>query len=175
MPHLSQLRPTIRTPLQAILSRSGLLDETLRVAIRAAHILGAALWLGGVALGALLTRQAPGADWQGAYWGRFRSIATWAVWAMVLSGVALLFDRLSYPRAASPLYVGLLGGKIGVAIALFSVSLSVTRRTTLANPGTAAPQPSRRSLQLLVWLGTLLFVLGAALTVTYERALRLAS
>ncbi len=156
-------------------SRSNALDETLRIAIRAAHILGAALWLGGVAFGALLTRQAPDGDWQGAYWGRFRGIATWAVWAMVLSGVALLFDRLSYPRAASTVYLGLLGGKIGVALALFSVSLSAARRSAPSSLSETPLQPSRRSLQLLVWLGTLLFVLGAALTVTYERELRLAS
>ena len=125
--------------------------------------------------GAVLTRQAPDGDWQGAYWGRFRGIATWAVWAMVLSGVALLFDRLSYPRAASTLYLGFLGGKIGVALALFSVSLSVARRASPSSLTETPPQPDRRSLQLLVWLGTLLFVLGAALTVTYERELRLAS
>jgi len=71
-----------------------------------------------VAFGAVLTRQGPDGDWQGAYWGRFRGIATWAVWAMVLSGVALLFDRLSYPRAASTLYLGFLGGKIGVALGI---------------------------------------------------------
>ncbi|HLF08236.1 MAG TPA: hypothetical protein VI789_02675 [Dehalococcoidia bacterium] len=125
--------------------------------------------------GAVLTRQAPDGDWQGAYWGRFRGIATWAVWAMVLSGVALLFDRLSYPRAASTLYLGFLGGKIGVALALFSVSLSVARRASLSSLSETPPPPNRRSLQLLVWLGTLLFVLGAALTVTYERELRLTS
>jgi len=125
--------------------------------------------------GAVLTRQAPDGDWQGAYWGRFRGIATWAVWAMVLSGVALLFDRLSYPRAASTLYLGFLGGKIGVALALFSVSLSVARRASPSSLTETPPQPDRRSLQLLVWLGTLLFVLGAALTVTYERELRLTS
>ena len=157
------------------LLRGNTLDEPLRIAIRAAHILGAALWLGGVTLGALLTRQMPEGDWQGAYWGRFRSVAIWAVWAMILSGVALLFDRLSYPRAATPLYLGLLGSKITLAVALFSVSLSVARRSASSSLAVSAPQPTPRALQVLVWLGTLLFVLGAALTVTYERELRLAS
>jgi hypothetical protein len=94
---------------------------------------------------------------------------------MILSGVALLFDRLSYPRAATPLYLSLLGGKVGLALALFTVSLSVTRRTSPVGLRASAPQPSARALQALVWLGMLLFVLGAALTVTYERELRLAS
>ena len=94
---------------------------------------------------------------------------------MILSGVALLFDRLSYPRAASPLYLSLLGGKVGIALALFTLSLSVVRRTSLVGATSPAPQPTARALQALVWLGMLLFVLGAALTVTYERELRLAS
>jgi hypothetical protein len=133
------------------------------------------LWLGGVALGALLTRQAPQADWQGAYWTGFRNVATWAVWTMIISGVALLFDRLSFPRAASPLYLGLLGSKVTLAIALFTISLSVARRSAASSLSGSHPQPTPRALQVLVWLGTLLFVLGAALTIAYERELRLAS
>jgi hypothetical protein len=62
-----------------------------------------------------------------------------------------------------------------VALALFSVSLSVARRASPSSLTETLPPPNRRSLQLLVWLGMLLFVLGAALTVTYERELRLAS
>jgi hypothetical protein len=123
----------------------------------------------------MLTRQVPEGDWQGTYWDRFRRIATWAVWAMIISGVALLFDRLSYPRAATPLYLGLLGSKVTLALALFTVSVSVARRSAASSLSFSNPEPSPRALQLLVWLGTLLFVLGAALTVTYERELRLAS
>jgi hypothetical protein len=151
------------------------LDETFRIVFRSAHILGAALWLGGVALGALLTRRAPQSEWQGTYWAGFRNVATWAVWTMIISGVALLFDRLSYPAAASPLYVGLLGGKITLALALLGVSLSVARRSAASSLSVSHPQPGTRALQVLVWLGTVLFVLGAALTVSYERELRLAS
>jgi putative copper export protein len=146
------------------------LDETLRAAFRALHLLGAVLWLGGMVMGFVLLQQgATNGGLPPTYWLRFRTIARAAIWALLISGAALIFDRLALPRALTPPYLAALIAHVGLSLAMFAISFSLPRQLIGQE---LVPVPPERKGRWLIALGVIVTVLGAAMTVLYERALR---
>lgn len=146
---------------------------TLRLLLRVAHGLSAALWLGGGAYYALLLRPLlKGADEGQRRLARAaqREFGEWAgalTLAMVATGALLTFDRLSDGQGTL-LYAALLGAKIAAALTAFWLAGSFTgvaRRASGHNPS-GPPRRISRSAAILL-LGTVAFVLGVALAASY--------
>lgn len=146
------------------------MDETLRAVFRALHVLGAVLWLGGLAMGVVLLDQwAKGGEASALYWQRFRSVARFAIWGLLISGGALIFDRLALPRALTPTYLTMLAAHVLLSLGMFALSLSLPRQLIGQE---MVPVPTAGKGRLLVGLGIIVTVLGAVMTVLYERSLR---
>jgi putative copper export protein len=153
--------------------------DVLLVLVRTAHLLAAASWVGGALAYAVSGRPAPGAGARPFAW-----IVRLCTWALILSGVVITVDRLAI-AATSPLYLGGLALKVGLAIAMFLLAGSLApsaagrlRRALPRRPGSApaaAEKTSRRlwltTPYLILELGVAVYVLGAVLAVAYTRSL----
>jgi len=139
--------------------------ESLRLLLRIVHTGALAIWLGGGALHLIARRAlrpAVAPDRWATFDGLFRLWARWSFWALLASGVYLLFDRLADPRLDGG-YIAVLGAKLAVVAALWWISGPRTQ----ARQGTGAahaPDPAR----VVLALGIVALVLGVALTVLYE-------
>ena len=146
--------------------------DLLLVLVRTAHLLAAAAWVGGSIVYAVSGRPAPGAGGRPFAW-----VVRLCTWALILSGAAMVVDRLAI-AATSPFYLAGLALKVGLAIAMFGLAGSlVPSAARLRRPGPpAAAAPSGRPAwlttpYLILELGVLVYLLGAVLAVTYTRAL----
>ncbi|HEY3079827.1 MAG TPA: hypothetical protein VGM69_07945 [Chloroflexota bacterium] len=148
--------------------------DVLLVLVRATHLLAAAAWVGGAIAYAVSGRPAPGTGARPFSW-----IVRLCTWALMLSGAAMVVDRLVI-AATSPFYLGGLGLKVGLAIAMFVLAGSLVpsaARPRLARRPTppAARTPGRPAWlttpYLILELGVVVYVLGAVLAVAYTRAL----
>jgi putative copper export protein len=148
--------------------------DVLLVLVRSAHLLAAAAWVGGAIAYAVSGRPAPGAGTRPFGW-----IVRLCTWALILSGAAMVMDRLVV-AATSPFYLGGLGLKVGLAIAMFglagSLVPSAARLRGARRPAPAAAQPPTRPVwlttpYLILELGVAVYVLGAVLAIAYTRAL----
>jgi hypothetical protein len=138
------------------------MDQGLLALLRVAHGLTAAVWLGVSLVGVLSPEALRGARARGA-WAP-RAVAQAALWALVLTGVVLMLDRLADP-AVSPLYVALLGLKLALVAGMGLLAL--------VPPSAAGGRlsPARRE-QVLLALGVGAYALGSLLTSAYEAVLR---
>ena len=145
----------------------------IRLALRIAHGLSAALWLGGGAYYAFTLRPLlKSADENQRALARAaqREFGEWAgalTLVMIATGAVLTVDRLTDGRGTL-VYVALLGAKIVAAVAAFWLagSLAGTARRSRARPGAAKPSRVNRSAVILL-LGTVAFVIGIALAAIY--------
>jgi hypothetical protein len=141
------------------------MGEALLAALRAAHGLVAAVWLG-LSLVGVLSPGALAAIRAGGW--SLQAIAQVSLWALIVTGAILMLDRLSDP-AVSTVYVVLLGVKLALVGAMGLLGL--------AGPFEGAPPVGRwlrapRRQRLLLALGLGAFVLGSLLTSAYEAVLR---
>jgi putative copper export protein len=142
--------------------------EILLVGMRLVHLLAAAAWVGGSIAYAVTGRPAPGG----------RRSFSWLVglcsWALFISGVALTVDRLTAVQT-SPLYVGLLAAKVGLAVAMVLaagalVPSTVARlRARLEPPGQRPPPGWLSRPYLVLGLGLAVYAVGALLAVAHSR------
>lgn len=147
------------------------MGEALLGLLRAAHGLTAAVWLGIALVGAWnpeLLRAARGAGGWSA-----RSVAETSWWALLVTGAALMLDRLADPSGVSGPYVALLALKLGCVAVMGVVGLMAPA------PDSSGPDPRRESWltrarreRLLLALGLAAFVLGSLLTSAYEATFR---
>lgn len=140
------------------------------VGARAAHLLAAAAWVGGAIAYAVSGRPASGTAARPFAW-----LVRMCIWALVLSGAWLTADRLT-GAAASPLYVGLLGLKVGLGVVMFVLAGAlVPSRIARLRPARPAPGPSRpvwlTPPYLVLALGVVVYLLGAMLAVLYTGGL----
>lgn len=146
-----------------------------RLLLRLAHAISAAAWLGGGAYYVIALRphlrtadesaRAVAREAQREF-GRWATLATLI---MIGSGVVLMYDQLSGGRG-SLVYVILLVIKVGAAAAAFRLSGAFSRRRVAPVRTRAKVQPRPTWIDrawLILWLGTLAFVLGVALSVFY--------
>ena len=143
----------------------------IRLIVRAAHTIAAAAWVGGsifylvVALPALRSGgPAPVVAAQIA--ALFRRMVNICIGVLLLSGVYLMFDRLTQTMLGWP-YLIVLGLKIVAALAMFvlAIYLGQSNVRRLAKRSTRL---SKVAPQLLVALGILVFLLGALLNTLFE-------
>jgi xanthine/uracil permease len=86
------------------------MGEVLLALLRVAHGLTAAIWLGLALVGAwdpaLLRAARARGGWSA------RAVAQTSLWTLVITGAALMLDRLADPSGVSGTYVALLGVKL---------------------------------------------------------------
>lgn len=143
----------------------------IRLIARAVHTLAAAAWVGGslfylvVALPAL--RQggpAPGVAAKLA--ALFRQMVNICMGALLLSGVYLMFDRLTTTTLGWP-YLLVLGIKILAALSMFVLALYLGQ-SNIRRLAKRATRLSKAAPQLMLALGILIFLLGALLNGLFE-------
>jgi len=152
-----------------------------RLVLRLAHAIAAVTWLGGGMYYALALRpQLAGAgDEAKALAARAqRAFVRWAFWAtvvLIVTGIALMYDRLN-AGGGTVVYVIILAVKvIAAAGAFFLTGIFTERRTkiraiTSAGRGRASVERHQRRIErawMLVGLGMVAFVLGIALSSIY--------
>jgi putative copper export protein len=143
----------------------------IRVIVRTAHLLAAAAWVGGSILYLVVVLPAfrmgglaPDVSAQIA--ALFRRMVNICIGVLLLSGVYLMFDRLTSTNLPWP-YLLILGIKIMAALAMFvlAIYLGQSNIRRLAKRTTSL---SKAVPQLLLALGILVFLLGALLNGLYE-------
>lgn len=143
----------------------------IRLIARGVHTLAAAAWVGGslfylvVALPAL--RQggpAPGVAVKLA--ALFRQMVNICMGALLLSGVYLMFDRLTTTTLGWP-YLLVLGIKILAALSMFVLALYLGQ-SNIRRLAKRATRLSKAAPQLMLALGILIFLLGALLNGLFE-------
>lgn len=148
--------------------------EEIRWIIRAVHILAGAAWVGGslmylaVVLPAL-RRAGPAPGVAAEVATRFKQVVNIAVGVLLLSGMYLVFDRLTRTTLGLP-YMVVLALKVAGAIGLFVLAIYLGQ-SGLRRIAKRSTRLSKVAPQLMVVLGILVFVLGALLNSLYEAAL----
>ena len=150
-----------------------MLFGVLSVLMRTAHVLAGGVWIGGsiVYLLALMPafQVAKASPEVRAAVGRyFRRLVNISISVLTLSGVYLIFDRLT-AVSVGPSYIVTLVIKVLLALAMFGLALFQAQE--------ARRPPRRRSRlwriapSLILYLGIVVFLLGALLTYIYESGL----
>jgi putative copper export protein len=141
--------------------------------MRTAHVLAGGIWIGGsvmylAVIGPTLRlrRAAPGV---GTLMGElFRRLVNVCIGVLVLSGVYLVFDRLSTVSVGSA-YIAVLAVKVVAALAMFALAAYQAQEARrLARRRGPLWQATPR---VILALGIVTFLLGAVLTGLYEAAL----
>ncbi len=141
------------------------LADVLIVAMRWLHAAAAVVWIGAVVFELFVLLPAygdsPPAPVRDAVDGAMREIVQTSLVVFLVSGALLAFERLSRGAAGSG-YVGLLGLKLVLAIAMYQLAFRFRRA-----------EGARRVLGLrwVVGLGFGIVLLAVALKWVYERAL----
>lgn len=168
------------------------LNDIMLVAIRWAHALAGAAWVGGGLFYLLVLRPSLSIIDDQSYLEvlkrdiaeKFKEVVELSVVALVVTGVILAFDRLSN-GSVSNLYVAVLALKVALAGGMFLTFWSMRNTApvktkspeTLANGGTSSPQSllTRKLIspsQIILVLGALLFFLADVLKIVFEKGLR---
>lgn len=150
-----------------------------RLVLRLAHAIAAVTWLGGGLYYALALRpQLAGAGEEArALASRAqREFVRWAFWAtvvLIVSGIALMYDRLN-AGGGTVVYVVILAVKVIAAAGAFFLTGVFTERRTkvraITGAGRKTVEQHRRRIErawVLVCLGMIAFVLGIALSSIY--------
>jgi hypothetical protein len=147
------------------------MSEALLGLLRAAHGLTAAVWLGLALVGAwnpaLLAAARGAGGWSA------RGVAQTSWWALLVTGAALMLDRLADPSGVSGSYVALLGLKLACVAAMGVLGVVAASPEPRSEPPVRQAWLTRaRRERLLLGLGLAAFALGSLLTSAYEAALR---
>jgi putative copper export protein len=143
----------------------------LRVIVRFAHILAAAVWVGGsilylvVVLPALRSGgPAPAVAAQVA--ALFRRLTNICIGVLLLSGAFMVFDRLTQTTLGLP-YLIVLCLKIVSAIAMFILAIYLGQ-SNIRRLAKRSTRLSKAAPQLMLALGIFVFLLGALLNQLFE-------
>lgn len=141
--------------------------------MRTIHVLAAGIWVGGSVIYLLvigpafrMTRPAPEVSAQVAR--LFRQIVNVCIGALLLTGVYLIFDRLSL-IAIGVAYLVVLIVKVAAALAMFLLAFFQAQEAR--RPARQRGKWWRLIPRYILALGVLTFLLGTTLTVLYEYAL----
>jgi hypothetical protein len=146
------------------------MGEVLLALLRVAHGLTAAIWLGLALVGAwdpaLLRAARARGGWSA------RAVAQTSLWALVITGAALMLDRLADPSGVSGTYVALLGVKLAAVAGMGLLGIAAPASEGPDDAGRRPWMTRGRRERLLLGLGLAAFVLGSLLTSAYETAVR---
>ncbi|HTI14131.1 MAG TPA: hypothetical protein VL461_06085 [Dictyobacter sp.] len=142
--------------------------------VRFVHILSATAWIGGCimyqfVLIPALRVYAPAPELMGQIASYFRRLSQFCIALLILSGVYLMFSRLTQTTLGLP-YLAVLGIKILVVLGMFVLEIylgqnyirKLAKRTT---------RLSKMAPQLLLVLGIFVFLLGALLNTLFEQSI----
>jgi putative copper export protein len=138
---------------------------------RVVHTLSAAIWVGGSVMYLVIVQPAlrlagPAPEVAARIANLFKQMVNICVGALLLSGVYLMFDRLTQTTLGLP-YLIVLAVKIVFALILFMLAIYLGQ----SNIRRLAKRKSRLSQvapQLMLVFGILVFILGALLNILYE-------
>jgi uncharacterized membrane protein len=146
--------------------------EIGQIALRLAHGLAAAIWVGGGAYYVLAVRpkvreasQQEIREFAGSVQREFGEWSTVATIVMIATGVVLMFERLSGGQGTTT-WVLLLAVKVVAAIVAFWMS-GVLRPARVMGRRRQRPDRFISSAWIVLWLSILAFLLGALLTTIY--------
>lgn len=145
----------------------------LSVLMRAAHTLAGGVWIGGsIVYLVVITpalRLGKAAPEVAAQMGdRFRRLVNVCVVALLVSGVYLMFDRLT-AATVGVAYVVTLIVKVGLALAMFA--LAALQAQEARRPAYRRGRLWRLAPRLILGLGVVVFLLGALLNGLFDAAL----
>lgn len=142
----------------------------LSILMRAVHLVAGAVWVGGsmvyllVIIPALRASGAP-SQTSAAVGALFRQVVNVCIGAVLLSGVYLVFDRLSglvgVATGAGTLYVIVLVVKIAAALAM--IALAALQAQEARRPPSHRGRLWQLAPRWILGLGLMTFLLGAAL------------
>ncbi len=143
----------------------------LRLIARTAHTLSAAAWVGGSIMYLLVVQPAlrlggPAPAVAAKVAALFKQMVNVCIGVLVLSGVYLVFDRLTQTTLGWP-YLTVLGLKIASAIALFLLAIYLGQ-SNVRRLAKRTTRLSKAAPQLMLALGIFVFVLGALLNILFE-------
>lgn len=141
--------------------------------MRTIHVLAGGVWVGGSVVYLLVIVPALRAGGAGAATGAlagnlFRRLVNVCVGLLLLSGVYLVFDRLTTTSVGAA-YIVTLIVKVLAALAMFG--LAAYQAQEARRLAKRRGRMWKLAPQLILWLGILTFLLGATLTGLYESIL----
>jgi uncharacterized membrane protein len=146
------------------------MSPLLTVVMRTIHVLAGGVWVGGSVIYLLviipafrLTRPAPEVSAQVAR--LFRQLVNICIGALILTGVYLIFDRLSLVAIGAG-YLVVLVAKVLVALTMFLLALFQAQEAR--RPASRRGRWWRLAPRYILALGVLAFLLGTILTVMFE-------
>lgn len=144
----------------------------LSVVMRTAHMLAGAVWIGGSVMYLLVItpalRLGKAAPEVGAHMAaQFRRLVNISIVTLVLSGVYLMFDRLTTTVGVA--YVVTLAVKIALALTMFGLALFQAQEAR--RPARLRGRMWRIAPRLILALGIVVFLLGATLNGLFDVAL----
>lgn len=150
--------------------------QILSVLMRTAHTLAGGVWVGGSLVYLLvitpalrLGKAAP--EVSAAIATQFRRLVNISIVTLLLSGVYLMFDRLT-TTTVGVAYVVTLAVKIALALTMFG--LAIFQAQEARRPARLRGRVWRLAPRLILALGVVVFLLGAALNGLFDVAIGLA-
>lgn len=150
--------------------------QVLSVLMRTAHTLAGGVWVGGSLVYLLvitpalrLGKAAP--EVSAAIATQFRRLVNISIVTLLLSGVYLMFDRLT-TTTVGVAYVVTLAVKIALALTMFG--LAIFQAQEARRPARLRGRMWRLAPRLILALGVVVFLLGAALNGLFDVAIGLA-
>ncbi|HEX2350018.1 MAG TPA: hypothetical protein VHI51_16400 [Ktedonobacterales bacterium] len=150
--------------------------QILSVLMRTAHTLAGGVWVGGSLVYLLvitpalrLGKAAP--EVSAAIATQFRRLVNISIVTLLLSGVYLMFDRLT-TTTVGVAYVATLAVKIALALTMFG--LAIFQAQEARRPARLRGRMWRLAPRLILALGMIVFLLGAALNGIFDVAIGLA-
>jgi putative copper export protein len=150
--------------------------QILSVLMRTAHTLAGGVWVGGSLVYLLvitpalrLGKAAP--EVSGAIAAQFRRLVNISIVTLLLSGVYLMFDRLT-TTTVGVAYVVTLAVKIALALTMFW--LAIFQAQEARRPARLRGRMWRLAPRLILTLGVVVFLLGATLNGLFDVAIGLA-
>ncbi len=145
----------------------------LSVVMRTAHMLAGAVWIGGSVMYLLVItpalRLGKAAPEVGAHMAaQFRRLVNASIVTLLISGVYLMFDRLT-TTTVGVAYVVTLGVKIALALTMFGLALFQAQEAR--RPARLRGRMWRVAPRLILALGIVVFLLGATLNGLFDVAL----
>ncbi|MBM2810918.1 MAG: hypothetical protein HW416_1677 [Chloroflexi bacterium] len=141
--------------------------ELLLAALRLAHALAAAVWLGGTLTYALTSAVSTGGSAGPMVWRGFREALRTGIGVFVLTGVVMAAERLS-AAALPPTYAALLAIKVLLGLWMFSAARQIGGETASAG---SLPMWRRAEAQVL-GVGVVIYAIAIALRSIYEQTIR---
>ncbi len=150
--------------------------QVLSVLMRTAHTLAGGVWVGGSLVYLLvitpalrLGKAAP--EVSAAIATQFRRLVNISIVTLLLSGVYLMFDRLT-TTTVGVAYVVTLAVKIALALTMFG--LAIFQAQEARRPARLRGRMWRLAPRLILALGVVVFLLGATLNGLFDVAIGLA-